>query len=187
MTPKPVRSPLSASMPHQPHGPRGNVMPSTWPNSQTTTTTETKASATENSQPDLLDGAQQDDHGDEARDRKAEIGNADRHEGESGDRRQGPGRAPRRAGSRAQRHGSRPQQQHDTGAHDDQRRDEGKQAAVRARTGRRCRASTHRRRRRRPAGSRNVECAFEHGVDEAPMEHESPADRQSAKAAASPS
>src|SRR5919197_3974219 len=53
MMPKPVSSPPTASMPHQPHGPRGSGMPSIRPNNQTTTTMATKASASENHQLDF--------------------------------------------------------------------------------------------------------------------------------------
>src|SRR5262249_8648896 len=51
-TPKPVSSPPTDSMPHQPHGPRGSAMPSMWPNNQSTTTMATNASASENHQLD---------------------------------------------------------------------------------------------------------------------------------------
>src|SRR5215469_16330529 len=53
MTPKPVSSPPTDSMPHQPHGPRGSAMPSMWPNNQSTITMATKASASENHQLDF--------------------------------------------------------------------------------------------------------------------------------------
>ena len=45
MTAKPVRSPFSASIIYQPHGPRGSAMPNIWPNSQNTDAVDMKATA----------------------------------------------------------------------------------------------------------------------------------------------